>query len=377
MPVSTLSAAIDELIGDGPEACADAESMVSLRRELARLEAVIATATARFDADRTWEADGAQTAAAWLAWRCHLPRPTARRQVSLGRRLRHLPACEEAWLDGRITGHHVATIAAVRRPETEEALARDEKLLVDNATHMRFEGFATVVAYWAQRADPDGAEDDDRDRRRQREVHLSESFRGMWLGKITLDPISGTIVAGELARLERELFHADWADAKNRLGHDPTVFDLARTPAQRRADALVEMATRSRSMPPGAKRPGPLFTVLVGYETMHGPLCELAGGTALAPGALIPWLDQAYIERAVWGPANRIEVSHRARLFTGATRRALEIRDRACTHKTCDCPAEECQGDHIIPYAADGPTTQENGQLQCSFHNRLRNKGGP
>ena len=377
MSVALLAEAIDRLIGGGPDTCADGESMVALRTQMARLEAYMATATARFDADRAWEADGARTAAAWLAWRCHLPRATARHQVSLGRRLRHLPACEQAWLEGRITGHHVSTIAAVRRPETEEALARDEKLLVDNAAHMRFEGFATVVAYWDQRADPNGAEDHDHDRRHRRDVYLAETFNGMWLGKITLDPISGTIVGGELARREKELFEADWAEAKGRLGCEPTIGDLRRTHAQRRADALVEMATRSAAVAPNAKRPAPLFTVLVGYETMHGPLCELAGGTVLAPGALIPWLDQAYIERAVWHLDNRVEVSERARLFTGATRRAIEIRDRRCTHETCDLPADECQGDHIIPYAYGGPTTQDDGRLLCGYHNRLRHNRGP
>ena len=162
MPLPALSAAIDELIAEGPDTLADGESMIGLRRELARFEAVIATATARFDTSREWEADGAQTAAAWLAWQCHLPKAVTRRQVSLGRKLRHLPACEQAWLDGDITAHHVGVIGAVRRPTTEQALARDEKLLVDNAKHLRFDAFNRVVDYWAQRADPDGAEDHDR-----------------------------------------------------------------------------------------------------------------------------------------------------------------------------------------------------------------------
>jgi len=377
MPVTALSAALDELIADGPDAYADRESMVSLRRELARLEALITRATGRFDASRDWEPDGAQTAASWLAWKCGLPRTVARGQVSLARKLRHLPVCEEAWLDGDITGAHVAIIGGIRRPETEEALARDEKMLVENARHMRFEGFSRVVGYWAQRADPNGAEDDDRDRRNQREVHLSESFRGMWFGKITLDPISGTIVAGELARREKAMFEADWAEAKARLGREPTVLDLTRTPAQRRADALVEMATRSAAMPADARRPDPLFSVYVGWETLYGPLCELAAGTVVSPGTLIPWLDKAYLERVVFGLDGRVEVSERARLFKGATRRAIQLRDRQCDEECCDVPAEECDVDHIVPYSQGGLTTQENGRLGCGFHNRLWYNNGP
>ncbi|HUZ10815.1 MAG TPA: HNH endonuclease signature motif containing protein, partial [Acidimicrobiales bacterium] len=46
------------------------------------------------------------------------------------------------------------------------------------------------------------------------------------------------------------------------------------------------------------------------------------------------------------------------RLFAGATRRAVELRDRECTHPYCDRPAPGCEVDHIVPFGAGGPTTQ-------------------
>ncbi len=208
-------------------------------------------------------------------------------------------------------------------------------------------------------------------------MYLDASFGGMWMGKITLDPISGTIVADELARLERQMFEADWAQARCELGREPTTADLSRTFAQRRADALVEMATRSRTAPADGRRPSPLFTVLVGYETLHGRTCELANGTVISPGALVSWLDEAYIERAVFGPGRRVEVSPTARLFTGATRRAVELRDRECTHPYCDLPAGDCEVDHVLPFSEGGATIQENGRMLCDFHNRLRNQRPP
>ena len=70
-------------------------------------------------------------------------------------------------------------------------------------------------------------------------------------------PISGAIVAGELNRLERQLFDADCAEANERLGRRPRLDELARTSAQRRADALVEMATRSAAARPRASAPPP------------------------------------------------------------------------------------------------------------------------
>ncbi|HEX4244488.1 MAG TPA: HNH endonuclease signature motif containing protein, partial [Acidimicrobiales bacterium] len=157
----------------------------------------------------------------------------------------------------------------------------------------------------------------------------------------------------------------------------PKVDELSRTSPQRRADALVEMATRSRTAPANGQRPAPLFSVLVGYETMHGRMCQLAQGTVVTPGSLIRWLDEAYVERAVFRPGNRTEISSTVRLFGGATRRAIELRDLECTHPYCDTPAPDCQVDHIMPAAIGGPTTQENGRLLCGFHNRLRNQRPP
>jgi hypothetical protein len=81
-------------------------------------------------------------------------------------------------------------------------------------------------------------------------------FKRRWFGRMTLYPVSGQIVHTTLSMIERELFEADWADAKQRLGRDLLITDLSRTPAQRRADALVEMATRPRPTRPltGAAR---------------------------------------------------------------------------------------------------------------------------
>ena len=377
MDLGTLSEAIDLLVASDPTSCADEESILTLHKQLSRLESFLTAATAAFDASDGWAPDGARNAAAWLATRLRIPKGHARRFVRRGTALRDLPASAKAWSEGEVTGAHVDVIAALRRHSTDEALARDEEMIVGRAKKLRYESFVKTAAYWGQLADPDGAEDLENRRRDRRDVYLESSFEGMWLGKITLDPISGAIVAGELSRIEQELFESDWAESRDALGRDPTVADLRRTRGQRRADALVEMATRSGGAPADGRRPAPLFSVLVGYETIHGRTCELAQGTVISPGALVAWLDQAHIERAVFGLGTRVEISPRARLFTGGTRRAIELRDGQCTHPYCDRPALDCEVDHILPYTAGGLTTQENGRLLCGFHNRLRNARPP
>jgi 5-methylcytosine-specific restriction endonuclease McrA len=86
------------------------------------------------------------------------------------------------------------------------------------------------------------------------------------------------------------------------------------------------------------------------------------------------WLTSAYFERIVFTPGQRAEVSVKARFFSGATRRAIEVRDQECQHPTCHEPLERCQCDHIVPWIEGGPTEQENAQLLCGPHNRQ--KGG-
>lgn len=247
------------------------------------------------------------------------------------------------------------------------------------ATRLRFDDFSRHLAYWLQRNDPDGAEDSARRQHDQRRVHLSQSFQGVWFLDGVLDPIGGTILDDVLTAIERELFHADRADAKQQRGHDDIrPADLARTPAQRRADALVELARRAAAMPAGARKPEPLFTVHVGYETFAGPLCQLANNTVITPGSLVPWLDQAWIERVVFdGPSRIIDLGAHRRLFTGATRRAVELLDEECFHDLCDTPAAACEIDHIQPWAAGRPTTIDNGRCACRFHNLARHRRAP
>ena len=126
------------------------------------------------------------------------------------------------------------------------------------------------------------------------------------------------------------------------------MLDLRRTPAQRRADALVEMATRARTAPAGGRRPAPLFTVVVGLETFLGPILELFNRTVLTPGTAAAHLTEADVERVVFdGPSRVLDVGAQRRFFTGALRRAIEIRDRTCFHPSCDEVPDRPEIDHI------------------------------
>jgi hypothetical protein len=370
-----LAEVITKLVDVDARDLGDSETVIALHRQLARLEAVVTRATADWDARQEWTADGGKSGATWLIHRCHVAEATARRRIRLGRELRHLPATEAAWLAGDLEEAHVSTLTSHRTPATAEAMTRDETLLVDLATRLGSRAFNNALTYWHQLADPEGVEADASRLHDGRRLMLAQTFQGAWSGEIVLDPVSGSVVSNALCRIEESLFQSDWKSARERLGKEPSLTDLGRTSAQRRADALVEMATRAMSASPDARRPEPLFTVVVDLPTMVGRVCELADQTPITPGALVQWLTRAWIERVVFdGPSRVIDVGVQRRLFTGATRRAVEVRDRECYHELCDEPAERCEVDHIDPHGLGGTTEQDNGRLACGFHNRLRNR---
>ena len=144
-----------------------------------------------------------------------------------------------------------------------------------------------------------------------------------------LDPIGGAAVTTELRRLTRELVKAD------------RVAGVQRTPAQRRAAALVEMAMRSASTPAGAQRPRPLISVLVGVEAWTRT-CELANGTVVGADQLVPLLRWADIESMLFDTEMRPLATSKRRTFV----------------------------DHVVPWTDGGPTAAWNGALLCSTHNR-------
>ncbi|MCU1371023.1 MAG: hypothetical protein JWO77_2217 [Ilumatobacteraceae bacterium] len=376
--IGELAGAIDALAAVDVSVLADSDSVVELFRQLSRLEAVAVRAAGLWDANREWAPAGAKSGAQWLATETRLPKQACHRRLRLGRELRTLPVAEAAWLCGAIDGAHVSALAAERNDVTAEAMARDEALLVSQASHLRYATWHRSLTYWRQLADPDGVEVDAERLYADRQANVAQTFGGAWHGDFLLDPIGGTVFSNEWRRIEDELFQLDWTTAKERLGRDPALAELDRTPAQRRADALVEMGVRARTAPRNGKRPAPLFSVLVGYETFAGRICELADQTPVRPGSLLPWLDDAYIERVVFdGPSRVIDVGVTRRFFTGATKTAVSRRDRECYHPMCDVPAEGCETDHIEPSAAGGITRQDNGRLACGFHNRHRNRPPP
>jgi hypothetical protein len=359
--VEQLDKAIDALSTLDPDTLTDTEldeAVIELQRQRARLGAVAARLLGRWDRRRVWASDQSRSAASRLARDTKTSVGSAKIELRRARQLPSMPATEAAITNGDLSLDHVDLLRRANRPWRNTVFADHEATLVAECAKLRFPQAKRLVDYWCQRADAETAECDAQRQREAAHLSAAPTLDGEVVVNGVLDPVGGTIVVNELARLERNLYLADQREG------------IVRTASQRRAAALVEMAQRSATVPAKGKRPRPLFTVLVGDESFTR-MCELANGQVITPGTLIPWLGTAELETVLFdGPTTVISVSKRRR-FTGALRRAIQVRDRHCQHPSgCDEPAERCDVDHTIPVADNGPTDQFSGRIKCWPHNR-------
>jgi hypothetical protein len=218
-------------------------------------------------------------------------------------------------------------------------------------------------------------------------VALERAERRAWCERgLTLSaPISGLVrVGGHLTVEDAAIVSAamdpltrpnpDNCSGPGRPDHDEAA-DL-RSPAQRRADALVEvcrLALRTGDLPDSGGEP-PQLAVTVAYDPLTRALGvgRLDTGDRLSPAAVRRIACDAHLLPVVLSGAGQVlDAGRTRRLATGPLRRALVVRDRGCTFPTCDRPPRWCDGHHVVPWTAGGPTRPDNLVLVCRRHHRL------
>ena len=145
---------------------------------------------------------------------------------------------------------------------------------------------------------------------------------------------------------------------------------VVRTQRIRSMADLRAMAERSAAKPADALEPRVLLHVLAGHESVVR-MCELSTGQVVTPGEVLPLLDRADVERVIYdGPSKVIDIGVRRRLFTGATRTAVQLSDLSCQGPMCEVRFDRCEVDHQVPFSEGGLTEQANGRCLCKYHHR-------
>ncbi len=224
-----------------------------------RLGAVRSDVLSTIEANGLWGLQGHRTFGAWLRQQTDTTAGAASRQIRHARALRdHLPLTRAALEEGRISSEHVAVL--VREALVTERLRAQladaemgEAFLVDKAQELDATSFAKLVKTWAIAADPEAADRAWREVTTKEEFSLSRTLDGWHLAG-WLDEVSGEAVDTAL---------------RSHMGRKAK--DDERTPAQRRAAALVAMARQSLDSGEQQRhaRVRPHLTITMSLETLR------------------------------------------------------------------------------------------------------------
>jgi hypothetical protein len=188
---------------------------------------------------------------------------------------------------------------------------------------------------------------------------------GLTTYRLRLDGEGAAIIDAAIDRLARP---------RPELGFDGGFGTVdPRTPATRRADALLEIIGRGVAAPEGVTRsPRATLVVTMSLEALRDELRGvgmLDTDAALSPSAVRRLACEAGIVPMVLGaPSEVLDLGYTKRLFTPAQRRALAVRDKGCTFPGCTVPPMWCEAHHVVHWLHGGPTDLCNGALLCGRH---------
>ncbi len=370
--------------------------LVEGTEQLRRMVDAAATSVAcAIDASTPFRSLGYLNTRTFLKQRAQLSGPEAHRRIQTARMRNHLDEWATAARTGSVgvaQSEAMARVAANPRIDAE-LLARDAGMLLDDAINLPYADFDRNLRTWEALADPIG--DDVRNERAKarREVNLTPRPGGGWNLTGFLPEPAGVEFAEIFAWYADAEWRLDWADARNRIGHQATQADLARTEAQRRADAVLAMARASISRDPKTPRPtksAVTVDILLDHDTMEAHtsgatpdprrfrnvISRTRSGRRLHPDDAINAALLGHIRRAVYDQSGTIiELGRRSRLFRGPARDAVMLLLTTCVWIGCDQPVAWCDADHSLGWKAHGATVPRNGQPLCTGHQNLKETG--
>lgn len=370
-----------------------------------RLDAGTDRAAAHLDRSAAFSLDGHKSAKGALKAIGRLSGSEAHGRLQTVRALRELPLVEAAYERGDIPVAHVRAIGRVgANPRVAEHLPGADAIFAAQAAQLGFDDFVTVLRQWEALADQDGADRSAEECHRNRRASvLGSPINGTTAIDAVFGAVQGAVVGEVFSQYERAELLADWARAREAHGAGAREEHLERTPAQRRADALYAIFRRAASMPADARVPEPLVSIVVdqrtfeeqlrraaGQEVASDPNDDLAGrrchaedGTPVHPTDALAVALVGHVRRVVLDAAGTvIDLGRKRRVFTGSARDAALLQAMLrgpgglrCLWPGCDAGGGCLQVDHREPARRDGPTSPENSDAYCGFHNRIKERG--
>jgi len=358
---SALEAAVDARLReniDNWSTAALGEDLIAERRQIDRQEADFARRARLFEQRGGDEEDGASSLVSWLRNRCGLSSGEAMKRAEVARQLPELPEAEKRFRTGELGFSHAAVLARVVTEVGPEAARMASDTLLDAASRLDPTRLRIVGRHLRHCVDPDGALAAALKDHERRFLHLSQTFDGVYIIDGLLDAEGGATLQTALGALS------------HRLPGD------MRSPAERRADALVELAVRQLqggSLPSvHGQRPHLMLTASV--DALAGSPRAMPAELALAGPVHAETARRiacdASASTVTMAGSEPLSVGREQRRIPAAVRRALAHRDRGCRFPGCDRPPEWTDGHHVTHWARGGETSVANLVLLCRVHHR-------
>ncbi|MEM7094909.1 MAG: hypothetical protein AAF567_18040 [Actinomycetota bacterium] len=320
------------------------------------------------------------------------------RLKKIDRMLRRCDLIAQAWRDGQVNLDQAGCLArAFANPRVRERFTTDDsqRWMLAKARRLSFKKFERAVADWVRLHDLDGVEPDaDPSHERRDTSMVQDHFSTAWHLRAQHGSLAGSIMNKTLEAYTQAEFLTDWQLAEEALGEGNVSRDqLARTDAQRRADALAQIFADAIDNPNRSTPVETVHNLVWSQDTFEETLrrffgvdpepldpdahrCTTLDGEPVNTMAAFADLLTSSWRRVVVDAAGVVvDLSKKQRFYTGLARVGVRISSDECYWPGCDLPASRCQIDHLKPAARGGLTTQGNGKPGCERHNRVKELG--
>ena len=339
--------------------------LVGLRHLVDLLEVEFAKLASRFAETDEWDDGGFYSPIHWIRVNCHLGGGAASDRITVGEQLDQLPLSSVALEEGGIGFGHLALLARTSEAVSEAPRALDEGRLLAKGLELTVTDFRKACQRERHAADPDGFAKDERETAEERKLTISSFEDGGLFLKGVFDPAGGAAIRNALEPLARKGGKDDWRPREQRL-----------------ADALVELAGHAldSGVIPDRGSQRAHLQVTTSLETLlsrvGAPAADLELSLPISSMCVERLACDCNVTRILLDADSMvIDVGRTERRIKGATRKALNHRDRHCRWPGCDRPASWSQGHHLKHWIDGGQSDLANLVLLCHRHHWMVHEG--
>ena len=348
-------------------------------RLASRLNALSVTLLGLADAASESLRDTGTPTTTWLATRGGLSKREAAGLLHQAREFGARPEIGQAAVAGAISVAKARTITKVLDGLSglnAEQGAQAEQVMLSLAQRQDTDQPAKAAPIVLAAVAREGAEEA-KEKHLQRQAEAAHRNRSLTFSR---DGNGSVTFSGSLPRVAGESFITlidSYVESRRRSAIEERDPASLNTPAQRRADALVDLlgAHHSQRRAPSTGGDRPRVIVTLDYDRLHRAAAGaglIADGEALSAGELRRLCcDADLVPTVLGGESEVLDVGRAHRLVTRALRTALILRDGGCVFPGCTTRPAVCEAHHIDPWWNGGRTDLSNLALLCHHHHGL------